>query len=272
VDERWFELAIEVDGAALDPVVGALWAAGAAGIEERVTTSGTVRLGVAVPEQSLAPIRHLLRDREVTIAALDPDAGLDEWRRFATPVRVGDVVVRPAWLAPTETSPSTVEVVIEPGRSFGIGSHPSTRLALASLASLPLSGLTVLDVGTGTGVLAIASARLGASAVTAIDIDPDVVSVATANLGRNGVADVVQVSTTPLARIGGRYDVTVVNLTGQALIEMAPATIATVVPSGCLVLSGLLADQVADVVDAYAPFRLVERRDEGEWAALVLTR
>jgi ribosomal protein L11 methyltransferase len=271
VDERWFEVAIEADPAEADELAGALWAAGAAGIEERTGEAGMVGLGVAVPERALSSIRHVLRGRAVAVAQIDPDAALDEWRRYAKPVDVGDITVRPAWLGPTEMSPS-IDVIIEPGRAFGIGSHESTRLCLAALASLRLSGATVLDVGTGTGVLAVASALLGAAAVTAIDIDPEAVLVAADNVRRNGVDGVVQVSTTPVARIGGRYDLVVANLTAQTLIEIAPAVLAAVESSGHLVLSGVLVDQEADVSAAYSPLRLVELRDEGEWAALVLTR
>ena len=110
-------------------------------------------------------------------------------------------------------------VLIDPGRAFGSGSHPSTLLALAALEALVLPGSTVLDVGCGSGVLAVAAARLGAGRVVAIDIDPAAHEATLDNAARNGVA--VEVSATPLGEVAGRFDVVVANLLAPTLVELA---------------------------------------------------
>src|SRR5690606_18195387 len=135
---------------------------------------------------------------------VDDDAHLDRWREWAVTVRAGErVLIHPAWLPDPVSRPGDVVVRIEPGRSFGSGSHPSTRLVVAALEEHLVGGEAVLDVGSGSGVLAVAAALLGAASAHGVDIDPAAVSVGQHNARRNGVADRVTFAATPVGEVPG---------------------------------------------------------------------
>jgi ribosomal protein L11 methyltransferase len=192
------------------------------------------------------------------------DAWLDAWRAYARVVRAGRLVVVPAWIDPPSIEPGDVHIDIDPGRVFGHGGHPTTRLILEELDRRIVGGESVLDVGCGSGVLAIAAAKLGASRVIGIDIDPDAVVVTHENAARNDVE--VAAFTTPLAEVDETFDIVVANIGADVLIELAPQLEAR---GKLLVLSGLLVDRVDDVAAAYAGTATVSTL-EG-WAALTVT-
>jgi ribosomal protein L11 methyltransferase len=275
--EIWFEVLADVEAGDVDNLSGDLWAAGVAGIEERPGGGGEVRLALWVTSDRLACVRQVIGAREVGVEVVARDSGLDEWRQWASPWRVDRVLVRPAWISSQgvlEDGPGPcIDVAIDPGRAFGSGSHPSTRLALAALQQLDLHDTTVLDVGTGTGVLAIAAALLDARWVAAVDIDPAAVEIAAGNARRNGVDDRLEVSDDEVGSVrSGPFDVVVANVTAGVLVELATEVSGHVRAGGHLVLSGLLVDQRAAVLEAYPALRLVAEDTEGEWAGLVLTR
>jgi ribosomal protein L11 methyltransferase len=160
--------------------------------------------------------------------------------------------------------------------AFGTGTHPTTALCLAAISEAVTArpGLSVLDVGTGSGLLAIAARKLGAGRTVAVDVDPVAVRVAGENAARNGVA--LELSGAPAGEVRGAFDLVVANILANTLVELAPALDARLAPGGTLVLSGILAPQADEVRAAHvarglrpAPPR--ERR-EGEWVALVLEK
>lgn len=260
----------------LDEVSGRLWRAGAAGIEERPVGSdgARVELVAGAPADRADALAAVLAGAGTgTIAVVGDDAWLDAWRAHARPVRVGArLVVRPAWVAAEQGGPDDVEVVLDPCRTFGSGAHVTTRLVLAELEARIHGGERVLDVGCGSGVLAVAARRLGAKRVVAVDIDPEAVRVTHANAEANGVAGGLEASTAPVGTIGGRFDVVVANLLAPVLVELAPAMAARVTAGGALVLSGLLAEQAAGVLAAYPGLTLETTTREREWVALGLRR
>jgi ribosomal protein L11 methyltransferase len=195
------------------------------------------------------------------VIEVGPGAWLDAWREFAAPVRAGRIVVVPAWIDPPVTRPDDVVLEIDPGRVFGHGGHPTTRLLLEALEQRITGGESVLDVGTGSGVLAVAAARLGAGRVVGIDIEPECVPVTLANAERAGVH--VEVSTTPLADVEGPFDLVLANIGADVLKELAPLLTAR---GGVLLLSGLLVDRIDDVAGAYAGTAAASTLDG--WAAL----
>jgi ribosomal protein L11 methyltransferase len=212
--------------------------------------------------------------------AVDDDGYLDAWRTWAAPIRAGrHVVLHPAWIPidPAEPEdpedPEALVVVLDPGRAFGSGSHESTRLAVAALEEVVRGGEAVLDVGCGSGVLAVLACRLGAAQAQAIDTEPEAVEATLANALANGVADRIQASTTGLSAVEGPFDLVVANIGGSTLFDLAPDLARRVRPGGLVVLSGILAERAGALAAVFADVAGLLERDrleEAGWAALVL--
>lgn len=264
----------------------ALWEAGAGGVEVRED-------GVApMPGQRAAPPGRALlvawfADREDAeragqeaggeIAEVpDQDWG-ETWKRDLRPFLVGRVFVRPSWIA-EPPPPGCAEVVLDPGMAFGTGSHPTTALCLGAISRIleERPGQRLLDVGTGSGLLAIAAARLGAAEVVGTDNDPVALEVARENAGRNGVALRLHLVPVAPAELRGPFDLVVANILANTLVELAPELAAQVAPGGRLLLSGLLAGQEEEVRQAYLraglQADLAGDGAEGEWRLLALRR
>lgn len=258
---------VEVDAAEAEAELAAdaLWQAGATAVSEEPLPGGRVRLRADVGAADGI-------DRRWRAVVVEPDtaAHLDAWRAHARPQRVGAIVLHPAWLPPEPVRPGDLLVRLDPGRAFGSGSHPSTRAVLDVLPDLLPVGGSVLDVGCGSGVLAIAAARLGAGSVVAVDVDPEAVRATQANAVANGVR--VEVSTSPVERVRGSFDVVLANIGAGVLVELAAPLVQRTTVGGHLVLAGLLADRAAEVVGACAGTTVVERSEEDGWASLVLRR
>jgi ribosomal protein L11 methyltransferase len=254
-----------------DELIDVLWRLGALAIEERPGGGETVLTTAFPSDRATAAAAARVAALGFSAAVVDVDEGeyLDAWRPHATAVRVGQLVVEPAWL-PSTALPGEVAVRIDPGRSFGSGGHATSRLVLAALVRHVSTGCTVLDVGCGSGLLGIAAALLGAGRITAIDVDPEAVTATRANAGRNGVA--IDVSSTPLATIEGTFDVVVANILAPVLLALAGDLVRVVAPGGVLVVSGLLAGRSDHVAQALAPL-VVDRTDGLDgWVAVTLRR
>jgi ribosomal protein L11 methyltransferase len=166
--------------------------------------------------------------------------------------------------------PGITVLRIEPGSTFGLGDHPTTILSMRALRAAVRPGATVLDVGCGSGVLAVGACVLGASQATAIDISPASVPTTRANAAANGVAERIHASTTPLALIDQQYDVVVANILAPTLIDLAADLRRVVAESGVLIISGVLAGRHQHVEDALKPFRRTNRMTHDGWAAVTL--
>jgi ribosomal protein L11 methyltransferase len=275
--DGWVRVRIAVDVAS-DPAAGeiaaaVLWSAGAAGVEEQGDGESVVLLGgFERREGAQAAVRRALDLGIEAAVAPVADGGLDAWRAWATATRAGRFWITPTWVDAPALDPGDEVLWIDPGPTFGSGSHPTTRLVLALLEQLVLPGTAVLDVGTGSGVLAIGAARLGAGA-TAVDIDPASPGVVDANAVRNGVGADVQASTDPLAAIAARgpgYDVVAANLLAPVIVELGADLVRCVRRGGALVASGLLADRWEAVLPALAPLVPEQVAEEDGWVAVVL--
>ena len=237
-------------GADAEVMAGRLWDLGAIAIEERSGSDGDgpVVLIAGFPTAA-AVVAAQSAIAGSSVAEIGDESWRDAWREHAQPVDTGERLrVVPAWRRQEATVPSgRFAISIDPGSCFGSGSHPTTRMLLTLLERVvdEACAPTVLDVGTGSGILAVAAARLGAGRVTAIDIDPASPSVTLANAAVNGVADRIQASTTPLEALPAdeRFDVVVANLSAATIAELAPALIAHTAAGGILLLSGLLPGQ-----------------------------
>jgi ribosomal protein L11 methyltransferase len=189
-------------------------------------------------------------------------------------IQIGRVLVCPPWDVRTPAAPDEIVVLIEPSRGFGTGHHQSTRLCLALLQNRNLAGLTMIDVGTGSGVLAISAAKLGAAYVAAIDIDADAIENARENVAVNGVGGIVEAHVedfTSASRVPA--DVVTANLTGTLLARHAKRLTPLVRPGGMLITAGFTGDEKHMVEDAFQPsFAITESAEEEGWWAYVLTR
>ena len=188
----------------------------------------------------------------------------ETWRAAFQRVAVGPgVVVSPPWLA------QDGDLIIDPGMAFGTGEHPTTRACLRWVDQLAEPGGACLDVGTGSGVVALLAARRGMRA-RGIDIDADAVAASHENAARNGLQ--AEFDDTPLQRVTGRYDIVVANIFAEVLVRLAPDLARRA--SRWVVLAGILADRADAVVEAMQGqgLQLHAREVEGEWVALVLVR
>lgn len=194
------------------------------------------------------------------------------WRSYYQPTRVGQrLVIKPSWL---EWSGKDDDLVIEmdPGLAFGCGTHVTTRLCLVLLEKHLLPGSTVYDVGTGSGILALAAAKLGAGQVTATDFDEVACRVALENVARNGLEETVQVTCgNLLEQVEGRADLIAANIIADVIIPLAPAAAKALRPGGIFIASGIIrarSDQVREAMRA-AGMLSRETLEEGHWVALV---
>lgn len=223
----------------------------------------------------VAELQRLVPDwAPITIArqALDATDWVAAFRAHHHPLPIGRrLLVAPPWDVPP--SNGRVVLVVEPAMAFGTGQHPTTRTCLEEIETLVDSGAirSALDVGTGSGVLAAALARLGVPRVLALDNDPSVLAVAHATCRRNGAGEVRLVAGTAAA-IADAFDLVVANLLADPLVEEAGSLDARVAPGGQLVLSGFLADQAERVADAYPNWRVAHVRGDGPWRTLRLER
>jgi len=191
-------------------------------------------------------------------------------------VRVGSIVVAPPWDVPAgpqnRTRPTDdLVIIIQPSMGFGTGHHATTRLCIDVLQRLNIGARTVLDVGTGSGVLAIAASLLGASRSVGIDDDADAITAARENLERNPQAEATLLVADLRATDVGSADVVIANLTGGLLISAARTLQDLVARGGSLVLSGLMAVEERDVLAAFPTWTLEHRSEEDEWLCVVIS-
>ena len=182
-------------------------------------------------------------------------------------IEAGGLVVAPPWDVPN----GKPVIIIEPSTGFGTGHHATTRLCLLMLQRLDLRGARVIDIGTGSGVLALAAWKLGAGDVVAVDNDPDALDNARANIARNGAAPSIDIICDGLEGLRiERGDVILANLTGAALVRYAAELSSLARDGGYLILSGFAPGDVAVIRTAFAGLAVIYESAEGDWAALCL--
>lgn len=211
----------------------------------------------------------------VTISEIEDKDWNEQWKSFFQPIKVTDtIVIKPSWRKYWKRG-NEIVIELDPGMAFGTGTHSSTRLCLQQVEELAAqcSGAydcSLLDVGTGSGILAIAAALLGIKQVTGIDIDVQAVECAKKNAANNALADRVLFESTPLHKIPGSFSIVVANILPQTLIDMKDDLISHLGPSGYLILSGIIQERAQDVIEAFRE-KLIFMREtrDGEWSCLI---
>ena len=257
---------VEVPIADAEVAADLLWAAGASAVEEAAAGDRDDRV-VLTADLDDCPAE--ISDRWPCRVEDDDGAWWDGWRPYARAVRAGVFVVHPPWVA-AEVEEGQVDLALDAGRSFGTGSHPSTVLVLDLLGRLVTSGCSVLDVGCGSGALAIGAALLGAGRVTAIDIDPEARAATADNAEANGVRLRIDLSDQGLDDVAESFDLVLANLGSPLVVDLAGPLAGRMSPGATLVVSGLLDDRWDHVPPAYPTLRLVDRVTLDGWCALVL--
>ena len=287
---RYWELTLTVTGDAAEGVTNFLWENGALGVVEEERPGARPELRAFFPET--AP-PALLRERVTAyvdglatlgfrdigsprVTALEDTGWAEAWREHFRPIAIGTrFVVSPPWEAPD--APGRIVLVIEPGRAFGTGHHGSTAGCLEAIERVVNDALLprALDLGTGSGILAIALARLGVPHVLAIDEDPDAIAAATANIERNGVTASVTCRLDNAAALDtSPAPLVVANLITAAHRRFADRYARYVTPGGQLLLSGILDGEAADLAAAMGTggWRLTSAIAREGWSTLLLTR
>jgi ribosomal protein L11 methyltransferase len=243
----------------------------------------------------IADIAGFLASIAPTFPGFDPEPPMvnllreedwaNNWKEHFKPSRIGSrLVIKPTW---EEYTASADDIVIEldPGMAFGTGTHATTQLCLEAIERIfyrdPPYDLPhyceprdIFDVGTGSGVLAIAAAKMGARSVTGIDIDPVAVEVANQNLILNHVEDITRITTEPLEGVAGIFDIVVANILAEELVRLRTELVTRLAAGGILILSGILTEKEELVLTGFSTplLRLVEITRSAEWSCLSYRR
>ncbi len=219
----------------------------------------------------------ILADCEIQLASggsVRMEDWAEDWKQNFSTFHIGkSLVVRPSWETYTPQAAETV-IEIDPGMAFGTGTHGTTQLCLemiAELLALPEPPQNMLDVGTGSGILALGAAALGCKKVVATDIDEVACRVAHENIEKNGYAGQINVSAEPLETLSGNFDLIVANIMAEENIRLRQAFMDHLSPQGYLVLSGILQEKGSLVRAGFGdlPLHLLESRNQDEWICLL---
>jgi ribosomal protein L11 methyltransferase len=273
--EPAFELVDEGLGARIDPsrpsIVRAHLRAGDPAAVERAVADVTTALG-HLQAFGLRPIGDL------TTRVVHEADWAEAWKAHFPVLRIGRrIVIKPTWRR-HRAAPADVVVALDPGMAFGTGLHPTTRLCLAVLERVAdrglMTGARALDVGCGSGILAIAAARLGATSVLGVDTDPIAVEATAANAARNRLTRRIAAREGSLPTGEPPFDVVLANLIAGVLVALASELAAELRPGGTLVASGIYIDRETEVREAFAAVGLEvgDRSAEGDWVALEAVR
>ena len=206
---------------------------------------------------------------------VNDQAWTDIWKKYFKPFHVSDhLVIKPTW-EPFSPGPGDLIIEIDPGMAFGSGTHETTGMCLTLLESVIQGGEYIIDVGTGSGILAIGAALLGAGHVLAVDIDPDAVKVAQENIRRNHVDQIVSVQLgNLLERVSDVCDICVANIISDVIIAFAAPLTDHIRPGGLFICSGIVSsrsDEVAGALTA-AGYTIIRKESRGEWTAFLSQR
>ena len=299
---RWLELTVTCDSEAIEAVSEIFARVGegsavrptrlirdpADELSAREDPTAPYEITVHIPEDEAAPAAVEATERalwhlqafglrsvgELRVRSVDDADWTDAWKAGYVPQRIGRVVIVPSWLD-EPIGPDEVALRLNPGMAFGTGLHPTTRGCLTLLQQISPMPPVVLDVGSGSGILALAALRLGAERVVCYDTDPLAVEATMANAAANGLAARVaaHLGSLPPLPPGEHYPLLLANLVAAVLIDLAEPLAAHTAPGGTLLASGIIDTRADEVLAALtvAGFVLERRHDDGEWVSLRLS-
>ncbi|MBN1966837.1 MAG: 50S ribosomal protein L11 methyltransferase [Anaerolineae bacterium] len=301
---NWIEISLAADGEAAEAIADLMYQYGYQGVvieqggfaldlwEDEAPPPNNVIVRAYLPDDADAPatqqklengLHHLNRiypavPQTPTYRTVRDEDWAEAWKAHYKPVRIGErLYIRPAWLEP-DTQADDVEIILDPGMAFGTGTHPSTQLCLIALEDLAPPPPRVLDLGCGSGILAIAAAKLGAGQVWALDTDAIAVAATIENAERNGVAEHIaaqQGSLENLLHSPRRFGLILVNILAKIIIPMCEQGLGSLVqPGGVGVFAGIIEEQADDVEAALRATGLIpyRRRMMGDWVAIEARR
>ncbi|MGI5835802.1 MAG: 50S ribosomal protein L11 methyltransferase [Chloroflexota bacterium] len=229
-------------------------------------------------EEALWHLSQLRRIEPLKISRLAEEDWAEAWKDFFHVQRIGShIVIKPSWRE-YDAAPEDVVLELDPGMAFGTGLHPTTRMCAIACERYVRDGMRVLDVGTGSGILSLASAKLGAAQVVAVDVDPVAVDVARKNAEMNGLSERVRVlegSVDVGASVSaGPYDLVLANIIASVIVSLAQGLYDVLDPQGTLIASGIIAEREEEVREALTRvgLRVEETMAEGDWRAMVCRR
>ena len=306
---QWAEVSVDTSHEAMDLVSEILQELGAAGvvIEDPALLNEYIRSGLwdytdlkeseetevvrvkaywALDEELEGKLQHLaVRLDGLASNGIDKGAGAvswkavadedwaETWKEFFHTEKIGArTVIKPTW-EEYEVKVGEIVVELDPGAAFGTGQHATTSLCIRALEDLVRPGMTVFDVGTGSGVLAIVAAKLGAKRVEAVDFDPVAVRVARENVRQNGAEDVVRTERSDLLKsVEGEADLIIANIIADIIVRLFGEVKGSLAAGGTMLLSGIIEDRLADVVEAAGRhgFSVEKIEQEKGWAAVIV--
>jgi ribosomal protein L11 methyltransferase len=310
---KWSEICIHTTQEAVEPISHILHEAGAGGVviedradlyRERETKFGEIFQLSAddYPEEGVLlkaylPLNSFFGDtveeikqaisqlqqyninlgaHEVTLNEVDEEEWATAWKKYYKPVKVGEkITIAPSWENYKAVSDEEIVVELDPGMAFGTGTHPTTVLCIQALEKYLKAGEHVIDVGTGSGVLAIAADKLGAGSVNAIDLDEVAVEAASRNVEWNNSSRTVSVSKANLLdHVSGTYDMIVANILAEVIVDMTDSAYKAVRPGGLIIVSGIIKAKREMVKNSLiqSGFLITEITEMEDWTAIVAAR
>lgn len=256
----WIKLTVTTTNEASEAVINLLMENGAGGVE--IDDSDLSQVELATYFQAQAGLVELLPELEqkiaqlrefgldpgkgtVELAELDDDSWADVWKKYYHPVRLTRyLTIVPSWESYTPETTDEKVIRLDPGRAFGTGTHPTTKLALQALETVVRGGETMIDVGTGSGVLSIAAKYFGVAQIAAYDVDAEAVKAAEENLALNGMQEAITVGANDLlAGIKTKVELITANILAEIIVPLIPQAYECLKPGGIFITSGIIADK-----------------------------